>query len=44
MKLVSSGIDRKRNLIIQFPVFVQPYTQQPLTLYQPETVFSPYSR
>ena len=34
MKLVTFGIDRKRNLIIQFPVFVQPYTQQPLILYQ----------
>ena len=37
MKLVSFGIDWKRNLI-QFPVFVQPYTQQPLILYQLETV------
>ena len=27
MKLVTFGIDRKRNLIIQFPIFVQPYTQ-----------------
>ena len=27
MKLVTFGIDRDRNLIIQFPVFVQPYTQ-----------------
>ena len=26
MKLVTFGIDRKRNLIIQFPIFVQPYT------------------
>ena len=38
MKLGTFGIDRKRNLIIQFPVFVQPYTQQPLILYQLETV------
>ena len=38
MKLVTFGIDRHRNLIIQFPIFVQPYTQQPLTLYQLETV------
>ena len=38
MKLVTFGIDRNRNLIIQFPFFVQPYTQQPLTLYQLETV------
>ena len=38
MKLVTFGIDKDRNLIIQFPVFIQPYTQQPLTLYQIETV------
>ena len=38
MKLVTFRIDRNRNLIIQFPVFVQPYTQQPLTLNQLETV------
>ena len=38
MKLVTFGIDRNRNLIIQFPIFMQPYTQQPLTLYQLETV------
>ena len=38
MKLVMFGIDQDRNLIIQFPVFVQPYTQKPLTLYQVETM------
>ena len=38
MKLVTFRIDKKRNLIIQFPFFVQPYTQQPLILYQIETV------
>ena len=38
MKLVTFGIDLDRNLIIQFPVFVQPYTQKPLTLYQIETI------
>ena len=38
MKLVTFGIDQKRNLFIQFPIFVQPYTQQPLILYQSETV------
>ena len=27
-------IDRDRNLIIKFSIFVQPYTQQPLILYQ----------
>ena len=37
-KLVTFGVDRKRNLIIQFPIFVQPDTQQLLTLYQLETV------
>ena len=37
MKLVMFGIDPDRNLIIQFPVFVQPYTQKLLTLYQIET-------
>ena len=26
MKLVTFGIDRYRNLIIQFPVFIHPYT------------------
>ena len=38
MKLFTFGIDRKKNLIIQFPIFIQPYTQQPLILYQLETV------
>ena len=38
MKLVTFGIGNQRNLIIHFPVFVQPYTQQHLTLYQMETV------
>ena len=38
MKLVTFGIDKERNLIIQFPVFIQPYTQQPLIYYQIETV------
>ena len=38
MKLVTFGIDQDRNLIILFPVFVQPYTQKPLTLYQIETI------
>ena len=38
MKLVTFGIDQDRNLIIQFPVFVQPYTQKPLALYQVETI------
>ena len=38
MKLVTFGIDNDKNLIIQFPVFIQPYTQQLLILYQVETV------
>ena len=38
MKLVMFGIDYQKNLIIQFPVFIQPYTQSKLTLYQIETV------
>ena len=38
MKLVMFTIDNKRNLIIQFPIFIQPYTQQWLILYQLETV------
>ena len=38
MKLVTFGIDRDWNLIKQFPIFVQPYTQQPLILYQLEMV------
>ena len=38
MKLVMFGIDDQRNLIIQFPVFVQPHTQEHLILYQMETV------
>ena len=38
MKLVTFGIDKERNLIIQFPVFIQSYIQQPLILYQIETV------
>ena len=38
IKLVMFGIDHNRNLIIQFSVFVQPYTQKPLTLYQVETI------
>ena len=38
MKLVMFGIDDQRNLIIQFPVFVQPHTKQHLILYQMETV------
>ena len=38
MQLVTFGIDRDMNIVIQFPVFIQPYTQKPLILYQLETV------
>ena len=38
MKLVMFGIDNDKNLIIEFPVFVEPYMQARLTLYQIETV------
>ena len=38
MKLVTFGIDNQRNLIVQFPVFVQPYTQKRLIMYQIETI------
>ena len=38
MKLVTFGRDDKRNLIVQFPVFVHPHNQQHLTQYQLETV------
>ena len=38
MKLVTFGTDNDKNLIVKIPVFIQPYTQQPLILYQIETV------
>ena len=38
MLLVTFSIDKDMNLIIQFPVFIQPYTQESLILYQLETV------
>ena len=38
MQLITFGIDKDKKLIIQFPVFIQPYTQQPLILYQLEMV------
>ena len=38
MKLVTFRIDNQRNLIVQFPVFIQPYTQKRLVMYQVETV------
>ena len=41
MQLVTFGVDKDKNLIVQFPVFIQLYTQQPLVLYQLETVAVP---
>ena len=38
MPLVTFGTERDQKLIIPFPVFEQPYTQQPLILYQLQTV------
>ena len=38
MQLVTFGIDREMNLVIQFLVFIQPYIQKPPILYQLETV------
>ena len=38
MQLFTFDINKDKNLVIQFPVFIQPYTQQPLILYQLETV------
>ena len=38
MQLVTLGINKDNNLIIQFPIFIEQYTQQPLILYQLETV------
>ena len=38
MQLVTFGIDKEMNLVIQFPVFIQPYIQKPLILYQLETI------
>ena len=41
MKLVTFEIDNQRNFIVQFPVFVQPYTQKRPIMYQIETVLVP---
>ena len=38
MQLVTLSIGKDMNLIIQFPVFIQPYTQKPLILYLLETI------
>ena len=36
VKLVTFGINEERNLLVQFPIFVQPYIQQQFILYQIE--------
>ena len=41
MKLVIFGINKERDLIVQFPIFIQPYMQQQLVLYQIEMVPDP---
>ena len=38
MKIVTFNINKEKNLIVQFPVFIQPYMQQHLILYQIEMV------
>ena len=38
MQMVTFDINRDMNLVIQFPVIIQPYIQKPLILYQLETV------
>ena len=38
MPLMTFGVDRNMNLVIQFPIFIQPYIQELLLLYQIETV------
>ena len=40
MQVVTFGIDKVKNLIVQFLIFIQPYTQQPSILYQLETVLA----
>ena len=38
MKLISLGYDKDFNLLLQFPEFIEPYTQKPLALYQLKTI------
>ena len=38
MQLITFSINSDMNLVIQFPLFIQPYMQKPLILYQLETV------
>ena len=37
MQIVTFGLHSDSNLVILFPVFIQPYMQKPLILYQLET-------
>ena len=41
MQLITFSIDKDMNLVIQFLVFIQPYTLKPLVLYQLETALVP---
>ena len=41
MGLVTFSTDEQRNLLVQSPVFVQPYTQKQLIFYQIEIVYVP---
>ena len=41
MQLLTFSIDKDMNIVIQFLVFIKPYTQKPLILYQLETVAVP---
>ena len=41
MQLVTFHIDKDKNFFVQFLVFIQPYTQHPLILYQLETMLVP---
>ena len=44
MKLVTFGINEERHLIVQFPIFIQPYIQQQLILYQIEMIPVPIAK
>ena len=41
MQLVMFSIDKDKKLTVQFPIFIQPYTQQSMILYELETVLVP---
>ena len=42
MKQVSFDYDKDFNMLLQFPVFIEPYTLKPLGLYHLEIVPSTY--